>query len=109
MGRQLKIPSFYAESRDDVKVLRRGMKIAPGTNVMVVDDVYTTGKSIQQVIDIVNEAQANVTSINCLINRSDNQSQFNVPVFSAFELHFRTYDAKAVPSWLKEIPITTTK
>lgn len=109
MGRQLNVPSLYAEECNSMKVLRRGMTIPKGANVLIVDDVYTTGKSIQQVVNIVAEYQANVSAINCIINRSENKNQFGVPLFSAFDLHFKTYDADAVPKWLKQIPITTTK
>mgnify|MGYP000863860403 CR=1 FL=1 len=109
MGRRLIVPSLYAESDGSTKVLRRGMTIPKGANVLVIDDVYTTGKSIQQVIDIVITHEAKVSAVNCIINRSDNQNPFGVPLFSAFDLYFKTYAADAVPSWLKQIPITKTK
>ena len=43
--------------------LRRGFKVAPGEKVLIVEDIVTTGGSIKEVVDVVNEAKGDIVGI----------------------------------------------
>ena len=45
IARQLGVENIFAERVDRKMTLRRGFSISAGTNVLVVEDVITTGKS----------------------------------------------------------------
>ena len=63
--------------------LRRGFEIEKGENILIVEDVLTTGGSIKEVIDIVKENKGNIAGLGVVVDRSggniklnDNQFQY---------------------------------
>jgi orotate phosphoribosyltransferase len=59
----------FAEIKDGKRVVSRGFDIA-GKSILVVDDVLTTGKSVKETIDAVNEGQGLLKGVAVLIDRS---------------------------------------
>ncbi|MEJ2289733.1 MAG: hypothetical protein P8Y02_14050, partial [Deinococcales bacterium] len=45
---------------DGVMVLRRGFAVAPGQQIVIVEDVVTTGRSTREVIDVLTATGADV-------------------------------------------------
>jgi len=54
IGRQLNKQTIFAEREQGIMTLRRGFEINPETNVLVIEDVITTGGSVSEVIELVN-------------------------------------------------------
>src|SRR5437762_303240 len=72
VARQLGVRAVYAERRDGAsgREFRRGFALAPGARVLVVDDIMTTGGSVQETIDGVRVAGAAVAGGSVLVDRS---------------------------------------
>ena len=47
--------------------LRRGFKIEPGTRVLIVEDIVTTGGSVQEVVNVVNQAGGEIVGVGFLL------------------------------------------
>lgn len=92
-ARRLGLRSIIAERKDEGegREFRRGFEIGPGDNVLIVDDVLTTGGSIRDVLEAVRERGATVAGVGVLIDRSGGKVDFGVPFFACL-----TVD---VPSW----------
>ena len=60
---------IFSERQEDKMVLRRAFHIPVGTRVLIVEDVVTTGGSVQEVVDIVRSAGASVVGVTSLIDR----------------------------------------
>src|SRR5699024_8846576 len=60
---QLGVRNLFAERENDVMTLRRGFKIPKGARVLVVEDVITTGGSVKEVIDIVEEEEGKLVGV----------------------------------------------
>src|SRR5947208_16893008 len=62
VARQLGVRAIYAERREGAsgREFRRGFALAPGERVLVVDDIMTTGGSLQESIDAVRAAGGTV-------------------------------------------------
>ncbi len=56
VAKQLGVRSIYAEKEGTIRVFRRSLSLSPGERVLVVDDILTTGGSVRQVVDAVQEA-----------------------------------------------------
>src|SRR5438093_13414636 len=71
VARQLGVRAVYAERRDGAsgREFRRGFALAPGERVLVVDDIMTTGGSVQETIDAVRVAGATVAGASVLVDR----------------------------------------
>ena len=65
VGRQLGVRGIFAEKKEgsSERSFRRGFNIARGERVLLVDDILTTGTSIQQVIQAINDLEGKMSSI----------------------------------------------
>jgi len=58
VARQLKVPGIFCERENGQMALRRGFTIAPGSRLLVVEDVVTTGGSVNEVIAVLVDRSA---------------------------------------------------
>lgn len=105
VARQLGVPALYVESEEGRRTLRRGARLAPGTRVLVVDDVLTTGKSVREVVEVVKDHAGVPAGVGILIDRSQQPIDFGCSLFCSHRVEATSYAADEVPSWLNEIPI----
>ncbi len=78
VARQLKVPGIFCERENGQMALRRGFTIAPGSRLLVVEDVVTTGGSVNEVIEIVRAAGGEVAGVAVLVDRSAGKVDFGV-------------------------------
>ena len=105
VARQAKARYIFAEKENNALVLRRGFTLAPGEQVLVVEDVVTRGGRVLESLDIVRKAGGVASGIAMLVDRSAGAARFEVPAISLLELSFPTYPADAVPESLAKIPV----
>jgi orotate phosphoribosyltransferase len=105
VARQAKARFIFAEKENNVLVLRRGFKFAPGERVLIVEDVVTRGGRVLECLEIVRAAGGKSVGIGMLVDRSAGTTKFEVPAVSLLELSFPTYAADALPEWLAQIPV----
>ena len=55
VGKNLGTKAIFTERENGRMTLRRGFVIEPGQRVLIVEDIITTGGSVQEVIDVVKE------------------------------------------------------
>jgi orotate phosphoribosyltransferase len=48
-----------------------GVELKPGMNILMVEDVITSGKSVKKAIDVVEKTGAKVTQVICLVDRNE--------------------------------------
>jgi orotate phosphoribosyltransferase len=108
LARQLGVRAIYAERRDGApgREFRRGFALAPGERVLVVDDIMTTGGSVQETIDAVRSAGGAVAGAAVLVDRSGGASRLDVPVHSLWRLDIPSYAPAQCPLCAKGIPAT---
>lgn len=97
LARQLKCKNLFAEREDGVMKLRRGFKIPKGANVVVAEDVITTGGSVREVIDIVKEQGGNLVGVAVLVDRSAGNIDFGVKLASAYAADVTSYEPDNCP------------
>jgi orotate phosphoribosyltransferase len=108
VARQLGVRAIYAERRDGApgREFRRGFALAPGERVLVVDDIMTTGGSVQETIDAVRSAGGAVAGAAVLVDRSGGATRLDVPVHSLWRLDTPSYAPAECPLCAKGIPAT---
>ena len=104
MGRALGMPAMFVERPDGEFHLRRGFSIEPGTKVLMVEDVVTTGLSSREAIEAVRKAGGDVIAEASLVDRSQGQADLGVPFFPLIRIDVPTYDANELPPELEAIP-----
>ena len=104
MGRALGKPAMFVERPQGVFELRRGFHLGPGTKVLMVEDVVTTGLSSREAIDAVKRAGGNVIAEAALVDRSGGQADLGVPFVPLIRIDVPTFAADALPPELASIP-----
>lgn len=104
MGRALGKPAMFLERPQRVFELRRGFHLDPGTKVLMVEDVVTTGLSSREAIEAVRQAGGDVIAEAALVDRSSGKADLGVPFFPLIRIDVPTYEADAVPPELAAIP-----
>ena len=91
--------SLFVERQDGVFALRRGQQLAAGTRVVIAEDVITTGKSVQEVIDLVRKLGAEPVAVATIIDRSPpGENPFSpLPTVSLLSIQLATYDPAQCP------------
>lgn len=108
LARQLEVPAVYVETdADNRRVLKRGAQIEPGARVLLVDDVLTTGVSLQEVLSLLEKARADLVGIGVLIDRSEGVLDFPGPLYAACRFEARSFGENEVPPWLAALPLDT--
>ena len=97
MGRALKRRALFAERVDGSFALRRGFSVRRNERVLVVEDVITTGKSIYEVIDLVEHLGARVEAVASIVDRSDGAAVFAQDFHSLLKIHIRSYRPEDCP------------
>ena len=104
MGRALGLPALFVERPQGTFELRRGFRLDPGQNVLLVEDVVTTGLSSREAIAAIEQAGGKVIGAASLVDRSGGAASFGVPFTSLIRLDVPTYAADALPADLAAIP-----
>jgi orotate phosphoribosyltransferase len=104
MGRALGRPAMFVERPQGVFELRRGFSLSPGTKVLMVEDVVTTGLSSREAIEAVLKAGGDVVAEAALVDRSSGKADLGVPFFPLIRIDVPTYEADKVPPELAAIP-----
>ena len=97
MGRALGVDALFVERPDGVFGLRRGFSLAPGTKVLMVEDVVTTGLSSREAIAAIEAAGGAVVAAASVVDRSAGTVELGVPFYPLIELNFPTYAADELP------------
>jgi len=97
VGRALDVPAIFAERQDGKLSLRRGFSVAPGTRVLVVEDVVTTGGSTRETMDVATAAGGVVVGAASIIDRSGGNQGLSVPYSALARVAFPTYQPDACP------------
>jgi orotate phosphoribosyltransferase len=95
VARALGVRALFAERADGEMALRRGFAIGPGTRVLVVEDVITTGGSAREVGELCRAAGGVVVGYAALVERSADHGL--APCIALWQVRPRTYAQKDCP------------
>lgn len=108
VGRQLGVRAVYAERDEEGggRVFRRGFQLRGGERVLVVDDIMSTGGSVDETIAAVRKAGATVLAAAVLVDRSGGKAHTSsVPYFALWEVGIDSYEPGACPQCAAGEPV----
>lgn len=104
MGRALGRPAMFVERPQGRFELRRGFRLEPGSQVLLVEDVVTTGLSSREAIAAIEEAGGKVVAAASLVDRSDGGVDFGMPFTALVRIEVPAYQPDDIPPELAAIP-----
>ena len=105
VGRILNIRTIFAERKDGDMCIRRGFKIEPGENILIVEDVITTGGSVREVMDQVINHKGVISGVGVMVDRSNGSVALHPNQFSIVAMEAKSYGPDEVPESLSAIPV----
>ncbi len=87
-----------ATGKPNTVLAMRRFSIAPGERLVVAEDVVTKGGRVQETIDLVKAAGAEVAAVALLVDRSAGKVTFgDIPMFSLMQMTPQTWTAEECP------------
>lgn len=109
-GETLAVYAEKAAGSDQNFTFTRGYdKHIAGKNILIVEDILTTGGSVRRVIELVRKHGGNVIGVSALCNRGNVQAcdVGNVPIATLITLDLETYAADVCPFCQSGVPVNT--
>jgi len=103
IGKILKKETIFAERVNGDFLLRRDFNIKKNSNVLIIEDVITTGKSSIECSKLISEFSANILGYACIIDRSNGKSLIKSKIVSQIEINIPSYDKDNLPKELLNI------
>lgn len=103
VARKLNIPFIFTERENGVMTLRRGFEIQKGNRVVIVEDVFTTGKSTLESSDVVYKYGGNIIGACAIAKRGD--VNFTFPHYYLIKLELKTYTPNECLLCKENIPL----
>ena len=104
VGSVLKKRTIFAERENGKMTLRRGFEIQSGDKVLVIEDVVTTGGSVEEVIEVVRANGGNVIGVGFIVDRSNGKKKFDVPKqHSLMKMEVITFKPEDCPAELSHL------
>lgn len=107
VGRQLELRAVYAERTESGRgrEFRRGFELGPHERVLVVDDIMTTGGSVQDTLDAALRTGAQVVGAAVLVDRSGGAARLDVPLRALWTVDIPAYAPGDCPQCAEGVPL----
>ena len=90
VARALGTPCLFTERKEGEMQLRRGFEIPKGSQVLIVEDVVTTGGSVKEVLQLVRDAGGEIVGVGSIVQRAAS---------SPFDVRYEALLALQVTAW----------
>ena len=106
VGKHLNSKHIFSERVNGTMEFKRGFNVDADTRVLIVEDIVSTGGSIDELIDLLHDYKANIVGIVCIVNRSQKNIKFDARFDSLLNFPSESWEENECPEWLTKIPIT---
>lgn len=98
VARALGVRALFVERDAEGRMtLRREFRLQRDERVLVIEDVWTTGKSTREAIEVVEHLGGRVVALGSLVDRSGGRLEWNVPAYSLLEIAIPNYETDDCP------------
>ena len=105
VARHLGVEARYAEKEEGKRGLRRGQTLEPGTRVLVVDDILTTGGAVRECIQLVAEYDAVLAGVGVLADRSGGTVDLGARLEALLTMKVEAFTTDECPLCKAGVPI----
>jgi orotate phosphoribosyltransferase len=105
VARYLGVEARYAERENGKMTLRRNQRLEPGTRVLVVDDILTTGGAVKECLQVVEEFGATLVGVGVLGDRSGGEVDLGTRLEALLRVSVRAFPPENCPLCESGIPL----
>jgi orotate phosphoribosyltransferase len=77
-AKQCKKRNLFVERKDGVLQLRRNYVLAKGEKVLILEDVITTARTINETLDAIKEFEPEVVGVACIVDRTGGKTDYDI-------------------------------
>jgi orotate phosphoribosyltransferase len=110
IGHELGVRGIFAERAEGGgRSFQRDFHLEAGERVLVVDDVLTSGASINDTLAAVRAAGGEPVGVAVMVDRSNGAVTFgDLPLFAATQVEMQTFEPEACPLCARNVPLKVT-
>jgi orotate phosphoribosyltransferase len=98
--------AFTEKDTDGGMSLKRGLALKQGMKVLVVEDIITTGGSVQKTVDHLRGRGASIVGVSVLVDRSGGEAKFDCRYVPLARFTLESWPADSCPLCTKGVPRT---
>lgn len=102
-AKQAKKRNLFVERKDGEMALRRGYTLKKGERVVIIEDVITTARTINETIEAIKEFDAELVAVGCIVDRTSGRSSYNIK--SLLQIDPVVYNPDDCPLCKENVPI----
>ncbi|MGE4357746.1 MAG: orotate phosphoribosyltransferase [Candidatus Omnitrophota bacterium] len=96
--------AIFAEREEGKMTLRRGFILTKNDRVLIVEDVITTGSTIEELIKLVRENEARLIGVSSIVNRSTERLAFKDRYEYLVNIPIKNYSEQDCPLCKDNVP-----
>lgn len=95
--------NLFVERKDGVLQLRRNYELKKGEKVIIVEDVITTARTINETVEAIKEFEPEIIGVACIVDRTKGQTDYNIT--SLLQVNPVTYEPDSCPLCDKNVQL----
>ena len=104
VGRHLNVKHIFSERVDAEMIFKRGFTIEKNQKILIVEDIVTTGGSINELIDLIESYKGDIVGIASIVDRNDKQSIFKYTYETLLNFPAQSWTTDDCPDCLNKVP-----
>lgn len=98
VAKYLGVLAAFAEQGEQGRIFKRDFSLSTNEKVLIVDDVLTTGTSVNEVIALVKQFEAvEIVGIGVILDRSGGATKFDYPFYAVCTIGAKSWDPAECP------------
>jgi orotate phosphoribosyltransferase len=109
LARRMNLPfAFLQRGSDERMMLRSGFtEVRPGRKVLMVEDVTTTGGSVRESMDVLEERGLPISAVGLLVDRTGGSLDLEAPYRALLTVSAESWDPADCPLCRRGMPLQT--
>lgn len=95
--------NLFVERKDGILQLRRDYKLEKGEKIVIVEDVITTARTINETLEAVKSFEPEFVQVACIVDRTSGKTDYNIT--SLLQVNPVTYNSDNCPLCAENIPL----
>ncbi|MCM8783565.1 MAG: orotate phosphoribosyltransferase [Candidatus Omnitrophica bacterium] len=96
--------AIFAEREEGKMTLRRGFTLTKNDRVLVIEDVITTGSTVEELIGLIKESEARLIGVSSIVDRSSEKLVFKDRFEYLVKIPIKNYTEQNCPLCKENIP-----
>lgn len=94
-AKQCKKRNLFVERKDGILQLRRDYKLSKGEKVIILEDVITTARTINETKEAIKDFEPEIIGVACIVDRTNGKTDYNIT--SLLQVNPVVYDPQDCP------------